>query len=130
MGSDVIGSRGTCIAGVPSVEVLFRSAKFAGTCSSRTDMVRTHGPATARRLAVRLAELEAATVLDDLRSLPQARGHEWTGDRDEQISLDLDHPRRLIVTVANDPIPRKADGGLDWTAITSVVVEGIADTHG
>jgi hypothetical protein len=40
------------------------------------------------------------------------------------------HPRRLILTVLNDPIPRKADGGLDWTAITAVIVEGIVDTHG
>ncbi len=112
------------------MEVLFRSAKFAKTCSTQTDMVRTYGPNTARRLAARLAELEAATVLEDLRSLPQARAHELTGDRDEQISLDLDDPRRLIIRVANDPIPRKADGGLDWAAITSVVVEEIADTHG
>lgn len=112
------------------MEVLFRSAKFAKTCSSRTDMVRTYGPDTARRLAARLAELEAATVLEDMRSLPQARAHELTGDRDEQISLDLDHPRRLIIAAANDPIPRKADGGLDWTAITSVVVEEVTDTHG
>jgi proteic killer suppression protein len=93
-------------------------------------MVRTYGSDTARRLAARLAELEAATALEDLRSLPQARAHELTGDRDEQISLDLDHPRRLIIAVAHDPIPRKPDGGLDWTAITSVVVEEVADTHG
>lgn len=112
------------------MEVLFRSAKLAKTCSSRADMVRTYGPETARRLAARLAELEGATVMEDLRSLPQARAHELTGDRDEQISLDLVHPRRLILTVANEPIPRKADGGLDWTAITAVVVEGIVDTHG
>jgi plasmid maintenance system killer protein len=112
------------------VEVLFRSAKFAKTCSTQAAMVRTFGPATARRLEARLAELEAATVLEDLRTLPQARAHELTGDRDEQISLDLDHPRRLVITVANDPIPRKSDGGLDWTAITSVVVEEVADTHG
>jgi len=93
-------------------------------------MVRAYGPDTARRLAARLAELEAATVLEDLRSLPQTRAHELTADRDEQISLDLVHPRRLILAVLNDPIPRKADGGLDWTAITAVVVEGIVDTHG
>lgn len=112
------------------MEVLFRSAKFAKTCSTRTAMVRTFGPDTARRLEARLAELEAATFLEDLRSLPQARAHELTGDRDEQISLDLDHPRRLIINVANDPVPRKSDGGLDWAAITSVVVEEVTDTHG
>lgn len=93
-------------------------------------MVKAYGSDGARRLATRLQELEAAASLADMRALPQARAHELTGDRDEQISLDLDHPRRLILSVANDPIPRSAEGGLDWGQITAVVVEEITDTHG
>lgn len=92
-------------------------------------MVRAFGPQTTRRLATRLQELEAAAVLADMRALPQARAHELTGDRDEQISLDLDHPRRLILTVDEEPVPRTDDGGLDWDRIASVVIEEIADTH-
>ena len=48
---------------------------------------------------------------------------------DEQISLDLVHPMRLILEVADDPTPRMPEGGLDWAAITSVAVVEIADTH-
>ena len=92
-------------------------------------MVRTYGPEMARRLGSRLSELEAAAVLEDMRSLPQARAHELRRERDEQISLDLVHPNRLIVSVGDDPVPRKDDGGLDWTAIASVVIEEIVDTH-
>lgn len=83
----------------------------------------------ARRLAVRLQELEAALALADLRHLPQARAHELTGDRAEQISLDLVHPKRLLLSVMNNPIPRASDGGIDWSEVTAVVVEDIADTH-
>lgn len=80
-------------------------------------------------IARRLTELDAAIALSDIRALPQARAHELRGNRDEQISLDLVHPTRLILAVGDEPVPRLADGGLDWEAITSVVVIGIVDTH-
>ena len=83
----------------------------------------------ARRLGTRLQEAEAAASLAELRLLPQVRAHELAGDRDEQVSLDLVHPYRLIIRAA-EPTPRKADGGLDWDAITEIVVLEIADTHG
>lgn len=36
---------------------------------------------------------------------------------------------RLIFEPANDPIPLKEDGGLDWKNITAVNIIGIEDTH-
>jgi proteic killer suppression protein len=72
--------------------------------------------------------LRAASVLEDLRHLP-GRCHELHGTRAGQLSLDLDHPYRLIFESANDPIPRKADGGLAWTEITAVLILGVEDTH-
>lgn len=91
--------------------------------------MRTYGPVMARRIESRLQELDAAVALSDIRALPQARAHEMKGDRDEQISLDLVHPMRLILTVADDPVPRKSDGGLDWASVGRVIVEEISDTH-
>jgi proteic killer suppression protein len=44
--------------------------------------------------------------------------------------MDLDHPYRLIFEAANDPIPRKEDGGLDWMKISAIVIIGVEDTHG
>ena len=107
----------------------FRNAKLARLCSSGDRMIRDLGAPMARRLGARLQELEAADTLADMRLLPQARAHELRGDRGEQISLDLVHPMRLIIEVANDPTPRMPEGGLDWAAITSVMVIDIADTH-
>lgn len=84
----------------------------------------------ARRLGARLNEVGQAASLAELRTLPHARAHELLRDRDEQISLDLAQPYRLILEVANDPIPRLPGGGLGWESITSVVVVEITDTHG
>ena len=111
------------------MELTFRNAKLARLCSSGDRMIRELGAPMARRLGARLQELEAADTLADMRLLPQARVHELRGDRDEQISLDLVHPMRLIVEVADDPTPRMPEGGLDWAAITSVTIVEITDTH-
>lgn len=112
-----------------SVEIGFRSAKLQRQCSSQVDMVKTFGPDRAKRLGRRLNELEAAANLEEMRSLPQARCHELAKNRDEQISVDLDQPYRLILEVANEPVPRNGTGGLDWPKITAVTVVEIVDLH-
>ncbi len=92
-------------------------------------MSREWGPENARRLSARLSELTAADTLADIRALPQARVHELTGDRKRQISLDMSHPHRLIVTPQNPDDATRPDGGLEWSQVTAVVVEEILDTH-
>jgi hypothetical protein len=64
-----------------------------------------------------------------MRRLP-GRCHELTGDRSGQLSLDLDGPYRLIFVPANEPVPLKADGGLDRTRVTAIEIIGVEDTHG
>lgn len=92
-------------------------------------MVKSHGDQRAKLLKQRLAELAAANMLGDLRSLPQARCHELKGSRKGQLSVDLDHPYRLIFEPAHNPVPRKSDGGLDWTKVTEIRILGMEDTH-
>jgi len=52
-----------------------------------------------------------------------------SGGRDGQLSVDLEHPYRLLFIPANDPIPLTQDGGLDWTKITEIEIVEITDTH-
>lgn len=111
------------------MELVSGTTKLAKLCSSEADMVRRFGPNLARRLRNRLTELDQAASLAEVRLLPHVRAHQLVADRDEQISLDLGHPGRLIVDVNQDPIPRLADGGLDWESITAVRILEITDTH-
>ncbi len=110
------------------MDILFSSEKLQKEFNNQKRLVKRHGPNRVKRIRRRLDDLRAASVLEDMRNLP-GRCHELKGDRSGQISLDLDHPYRLIFETANDPIPRKTDGGLDWTAITAVVIIGVEDTH-
>jgi hypothetical protein len=50
-------------------------------------------------------------------------------NRAGQLSVDLDHPYRLLFVVVNDPVPRRADGGLDWQRATAIEIVGVEDTH-
>jgi len=83
----------------------------------------------ARKLQQRLMELKAASCLADISKVPPARCHLLSGDRDAQLSVDLEHPYRLLFIPANDPIPVTQDGGLDWTKVTEIEIIEITDTH-
>lgn len=111
------------------MDVSFRTRKLAKTCSSSREMAKTYGDQMGKLIGRRLAELEAASTLADLATLPQVRAHQLTGDRKGQISLDLVHPFRLILEVADDPAPKKKDGGLDWNRVTEVEVIEVTDPH-
>lgn len=110
------------------MDISFGSAKFQDQCNNQKLLVKHHGTLRAKRIKQRLDDLRAATILEEMRQLP-GRCHELRGDRSGQLSLDLDHPYRLVFEPANHPIPRKPDGGLDWTRITAIVIIGVEDTH-
>jgi plasmid maintenance system killer protein len=111
------------------MDVYFRTSKLQKVCNTEKEMVRKLGANRARKLQIRLMELRAATHLEQIPRVPPARCHELTGDRHGQLSVDLDHPYRLIFIPANHPVPRKDDGGLDWALVTEIEVIEIADTH-
>ena len=91
--------------------------------------MRRYGPRRAELIRKRLDEFAIADNLRVMRFVPQARCHELKKDRAGQLSVDLDHPYRLIVVPANDPVPRLEDGGLDWAGVTAIMVLGVEDTH-
>ncbi|RJP58932.1 MAG: killer suppression protein [Deltaproteobacteria bacterium] len=109
--------------------ILFKTVKLEKECNNKNLLVKRFGARRANLLKRRLNELQAADTLDLLRCLPQARCHELKGNRKGQLSVDLDHPFRLIFEPADNPIPKKKDGGLDWTKVTKIRVIGVEDTH-
>ena len=111
------------------MDILFRSKKLQKECNDSVKLKRRYGERQARLIRQRLDELQAAPALEIMRSLLQARCHELKANRLGQLSVDLDHPYRLVFVVANDPVPRKADGGLDWNEVTAIEIIGVEDTH-
>ena len=111
------------------VKVLFRSERLQRDCNNEKAGIKRWGAENARKLRQRLQEMEAAENLAQLQALPGARCHQLIGDRDEQFAVDLKHPKRLVFEVADSPVPRRTDGGVDLAHVTSVVILEVVDYH-
>ena len=111
------------------MEIRFVSRKMQKLCNSEKEMRAKLGARSAERLKQRLNEFKAAVTLEDMRRVPAARCHELSQDRKGHLAVDLAHPKRLIFEPDHDPLPRKDDGGLDWTKVTEIVIREVVDYH-
>jgi proteic killer suppression protein len=113
------------------LDVYFKNAKLEKEFSTETRLNKMHGVNRAQKIRIRLADLRAAPTLKEFWPPYKhpARCHELTGNRKGQLSVDLDHPYRLIFVPANDPVEKTEDGGLDWSKVTAIIIEGIENTH-
>jgi len=111
------------------MQITFINKKLAKLLGSQKETLRAYGPDNGRRILLRLQQMADAGNLAELARLPQTRVHELKADRDEQISVDVKHPYRLLMVPGHAEASRKPDGGLDWTRITQITVTAIVDTH-
>jgi plasmid maintenance system killer protein len=109
--------------------ITYNNRKTEKTFNKLADLIRKYGPEQAKRISLRKTQLEAAENLAVMQTLPPVRAHELKADRAGQISLDLIHPQRLLIVPDHEELPRKPDGGLDWTKITRIMIIGVEDTH-
>lgn len=113
------------------MDISFKTRKLEKEFNEGAQLERIHGPKRAKKIRLRMKALRAAATLYDLSppyTKPE-RCHELKGNRKGQLSVDLDHPYRLIFTPAHNPVPRLADGGLDWSKVTAIKILGVEDTH-
>ena len=111
------------------MDILFKNERLERDCTEDRWMRRAWGANRTKILRRRLDQLRAAENLEHLRLAFHRRCHELEGDRSEQVSLDLDGGYRLLLAVAENPVPRKPDGGLDWRRIAAVRVLAVENTH-
>lgn len=108
------------------MEIFFGDAKLQNLCEQYAIAQRKLGQACARKLQSRLADLNAASSVQELVA---GRPHPLKGDRMGQFALDLDGGRRLVFKPVNDPIPQKNDESIDWARVTKVCIIFIGDYH-
>jgi plasmid maintenance system killer protein len=113
---------------VCDVDIFFQNGKLARVFNSDSELKQKYGE-RAKFLRSRIYEMRDVGNLEELRSLPHARCHELKGDREGTLAVDAGHPYRLIFEPANDPIPRKIDGGLDWRNVTAIKLLGVENYH-
>jgi proteic killer suppression protein len=112
------------------MDIRFKDRRLAKRCGDFAKLVQKYGRPNARLITRRLNQLHAMPNMALARKLPQMRCHELAGDRKGELAVDVEHPFRLVLEVDQDPVPRKEDGGLDWTRVEAVVIKAIEDYHG
>lgn len=110
------------------MEITFKNKKFQKICNSEKELIKAYGKNCARKISLRLDDLQAAANLEAFKMLP-GRCHELKGDKKGQLSLDLEHPLRLIFEPANEEIVKKEDGSIDWKLVKTVKIIDVEDTH-
>ena len=113
------------------MDIQFSDKKLEKECNDDALLQKRHGKQRAKLLRSRLAVMREAANLSALGP-PYAgpyRCHELTNNRKGQLSVDLDHPYRLIFIPNHKPIPTREVGGLNWTNVTAITIIEIANTH-
>jgi len=101
------------------MDISFRNDREKDLYQSKAKLTAKFGDRMTRKIMQRIAELEAARTP---QQLPQsARFHEHSANRKGLFSVDLIHPKRLIV------LPTCSYGS--WVEITSVQIYEVMDPH-
>lgn len=109
----------------------FADRKLEKVCNDERRLLKRYGKKRGKLLKRRLAQLRAAPTLATFYPpySGSARCHELKENLKGALSVDLDHPYRLLFKPAHNPLPVRDEGGLDWGGITAVVILGVEDTH-
>lgn len=111
------------------MEISFRTRRLQRQFSRRRELVKEFGEQGARVLQLRLAVLATAQSLSDVPTNPPERRHQLTQDRAGQYAVDVMHPYRLVFEPDIDPVPRRADGGIDLDQVTAIVIVEVVNYH-
>lgn len=107
----------------------FRNRKLADFCNDDRQLQKAYGLKGRKKIRSRLDELDAATNLGVMATLPAAHCEELKGNRAGQFSVRLHDGHRIIFTPDHNPIPVKPDGGVNWTEVTAIRIHSIEDYH-
>jgi toxin HigB-1 len=108
------------------MDLSFADSKLKQLCENPRDATRELGPASAKRLQSRLADLVASA---NPTELPAGRPHPLKDNRFGRYSVRLHGGHRLVFEADDNPVPMTKDDAIDWLKITSIRIVYIGDYH-
>ena len=117
-----------CIKIKSEVNIVFANIKLEKIFNSKKLLQKIYGE-QAKRIRTRMAVLKAAPCLAAVPVKKPDRRHELTGNRKGTFAVDLKHPFRLVFEPAEDPVPKKEDGGIDLEKVLSIRILAVEDYH-
>ena len=110
------------------MEIRYKSKKLKKQLTDHKELHKTFG-LMARKVNQRLKELSDSDNLSIMGTIPAARCHELSGSRKGELAVNVSDNYRMIFIPANNPVPVKEDGGLNWEEITKIQIIEIEDYH-
>ena len=113
------------------MQIRFATTKLAKLCNLERNAIREFGPVGGKRLMQRLEDIASVRNLAELKLLP-GRAHplrKGARAKEEQWTMDLEHPQRLVFVPDHDPLPQRKNDGLDLMQVTAVCILEVTDTH-
>jgi len=113
------------------MDILFKKKKDRNLCNNDALLCKQckGNPRRYKLIRARLDELADADTLEVMRFIPMAYCHELKGTRKGQLAVKLDQGYRMTFESANNPLPQKTDGGLDWAGVTAIRILKIAEDY-
>lgn len=111
--------------------ITFANNKLKKQLSEEKTMLKAHGAERTKLLKRVMTSLFAAENLAIFAPpySPPDRCHELSGNKKGQLSIDLNGPHRLVFKPDHAPIPKREEGGLDWSMVTAIKILGVENTH-
>lgn len=110
------------------MNITFTDKKLEELANNDRKRIKELGKLRAEKIKYRLAQLRAATNLEEVRHLP-GHFHELTNNRKGQWACDLDQPYRLVFTPHECPIPTNENGQYVWMEIMGIEIKEIINYH-
>jgi proteic killer suppression protein len=110
------------------LDILFASKKLEKLCHDDNLASRTLGASSARKLHARLDDVIAAANLDYMRKLP-GHFHALSKERAGQFAIEVHGGCRLVLEPADEPLPKRSDGTLNLSKVTTINVVYVGDYH-
>ena len=108
------------------VDIAFKTKDLRKICSEERQMNKKLGRPCAKKLRSRIADLQAALTVWDIK---RGRPHELHGDLAGSIAVELCGGKRMVVEPNEQPAPLRDDGGTDWKQVTGIRVTFVGDYH-
>jgi proteic killer suppression protein len=104
------------------MDFCFKSKKLRKECENYRELCRKYGEKRAKKIMQRIKEISAAMNLYDISMNPNARLKPLKHNRKGQLSIDINHPYRIILKPLKGNIH-------EFKTITRVQIIEIVDYH-
>jgi len=109
------------------MKLFYKNRRLEKSISTLTAIAANYGT-RAKLVNQRKHDLVAAPTLETMRTLG-GNCYELTGSLKGKLAVSISGNHRIIFEPANDPIPTKEDGGLDWSQITDITILDVGEDY-